>query len=158
MENVRSAGVILFTTTQNDTSFLLLRHRDGHWGFPKGHMLSGEDEFDCAIRELKEETGVTREQIEFLVGVERTIDYSYERDGEKIHEETTYLLANSMNGPVSVALLAEERNGYLWTDLRKALELLQFENLKWVLTSAYQLIRNERQKSARIVNQETGAA
>lgn len=157
MENVRSAGLILFATTQIDTSFLLLRHRDGHWGFPKGHMQSGEDEFDCAMRELKEETGLVREQIESLVGFERVIDYSYDKDGKRIHEETTYLLANSLNGPVSVTLLSQEHDLHLWTDVRKALELLQFENLKWVLTSAFQLVRDQRLNSEHKVSLGSGA-
>ena len=43
----------------------LIRHRQdirggsGHWSFPKGHKIAGEDDQTSAIREFTEETGIT---------------------------------------------------------------------------------------------------
>jgi len=37
---------------------LLLRHDDGSWVFPKGHVEPGETELEAAIREVEEEAGV----------------------------------------------------------------------------------------------------
>ena len=37
---------------------LLLRHRNGDWVFPKGHVEKGETLLETAIREIEEESGV----------------------------------------------------------------------------------------------------
>jgi diadenosine hexaphosphate hydrolase (ATP-forming) len=38
---------------------LVLRHRDGSWVFPKGHIDPGETALEAALREVAEEAGVT---------------------------------------------------------------------------------------------------
>jgi 8-oxo-dGTP pyrophosphatase MutT (NUDIX family) len=41
---------------------LLVRgRRSGKWSFPKGHLDGSESSYDCAVRELYEETGITIE-------------------------------------------------------------------------------------------------
>lgn len=104
-------------------------------------MLSSEDEFDCSSREVLEETGIDRDELVYDLDFHKTIDYSYEREGEQIHEESTYFLAR-INHPVSIAL-SKEHMEYVWTPLNKALDLIEYENLQWVLRSAEQLIREE---------------
>jgi len=61
MEKVKSCGVICFTQTKQP-SFLLMR-RSHHYDLPKGHIEPGETELQCALRELFEETGITKEQV-----------------------------------------------------------------------------------------------
>lgn len=38
---------------------LVLRHQDGSWVFPKGHIDPGETALEAALREIAEEAGVT---------------------------------------------------------------------------------------------------
>lgn len=38
--------------------YLLIRHRQGHWGFPKGHRDGDESDLEAARREFEEETGL----------------------------------------------------------------------------------------------------
>jgi bis(5'-nucleosidyl)-tetraphosphatase len=151
MKNERSAGAVLFSrTADGNVSFLLLRHIDGHWSFPKGHTVLGEDEFDCAVREISEETGITRKQLEFEPGFERTIDYSYKRENETIHEETTYLLA-ALKESIA-ATLSKEHDEFVWAGLDQALGLLKFESLEWVLRSANKFIHDECQSPPHIIH------
>ena len=42
----------------NENKVLLVKHNDGHWGFPKGHVEKDETELQTAIREVKEETNL----------------------------------------------------------------------------------------------------
>ena len=46
--------------------FLLVRHHDGRWGPPGGHLDFGESIEDCARRETLEETGVRVTNPEFV--------------------------------------------------------------------------------------------
>ncbi|MBA4496432.1 NUDIX domain-containing protein [Paenactinomyces guangxiensis] len=53
--HVNCAGMILFSIP--DKKVLLVQHKEGHWGFPKGQIEQGETELQAACRELQEETG-----------------------------------------------------------------------------------------------------
>lgn len=56
MRKVKSCGFLLFRR-EPELSFLLMRH-PARWDLPKGHVDTGEDELQCAYRELQEETGI----------------------------------------------------------------------------------------------------
>lgn len=51
---IRAAGGLV----QNNQGELLLIFRRGHWDLPKGKIDDGESEVECALREVKEETGL----------------------------------------------------------------------------------------------------
>lgn len=55
----KSCGIIPYRNTCRGTEFLLLLQSNHCWSFPKGHMDPEESETDTALRELKEETGLT---------------------------------------------------------------------------------------------------
>lgn len=55
----RSCGVIPYRKTEDGIRYLLLLQTNGFWSFPKGHMELFESEPDTALRELREETGLT---------------------------------------------------------------------------------------------------
>lgn len=64
---VLAAGVLLWRPAERaggpSAEFLLLRNaRHGTWGFPKGHLEPGESLMDAALREVREETGMTVRQ------------------------------------------------------------------------------------------------
>ena len=55
---MKKCGVIIYD--KDTKTYLLVKGRkSGKWGFPKGHMELGETERETAIRELKEETGIS---------------------------------------------------------------------------------------------------
>lgn len=56
----RSCGAILYRKDRNVIRYLLLFQRGSHtWSFPKGHMELGESEKATALREVKEEVGMS---------------------------------------------------------------------------------------------------
>ena len=50
----KSCGCVVI----EDGKVLLIQQRNGHWGFPKGHVEADETERNAAIRETKEETNI----------------------------------------------------------------------------------------------------
>ena len=55
----RSCGIIPYRRTDEGIQYLVLLQTNGFWSFPKGHMEPFESETDTALRELKEETGLS---------------------------------------------------------------------------------------------------
>ena len=51
------AGVVIFDP--KSSKVLLVQSRGHLWGPPKGTLLFGETKKECAVREVKEETGLT---------------------------------------------------------------------------------------------------
>ena len=53
-----SAGGVVFRLDGREPLFLLIRDSYQNWGFPKGHVESGERPEEAAVREVSEETGL----------------------------------------------------------------------------------------------------
>lgn len=73
MSEVKSCGFLIIRGRPIG-EFLLMRHAE-RWDLPKGHVDPGETELECALRELDEETGLTRSEIEIVPGFEFTTHY-----------------------------------------------------------------------------------
>jgi 8-oxo-dGTP pyrophosphatase MutT (NUDIX family) len=54
----KKAGVLMTSTDGDKTKILVVQSRGRLWGIPKGGIENGENEMDCAFRELYEETGI----------------------------------------------------------------------------------------------------
>jgi predicted NUDIX family NTP pyrophosphohydrolase len=69
---ILTAGVLLYRTCSPLVEVLLVHPggpywagKDiGAWSVPKGHVEPGEDEYQCALRELREETGFETHPVE----------------------------------------------------------------------------------------------
>jgi|688.fasta_scaffold293001_2 8-oxo-dGTP pyrophosphatase MutT (NUDIX family) len=89
--NIIKAGVILFSP--NKKYVLLVKSKsDGikksKWGFPKGNIEPNEKINDCAMRELKEETGL-------LINIDNNITlHNYTYQGRTLYY--CYILNNNM--------------------------------------------------------------
>ncbi len=70
----KSCGAVLYTEVGGVRHYLLVRNRSGNYGFPKGHVENVENERETALREIREETGLSK--VTFMGGFRRTSRYT----------------------------------------------------------------------------------
>ena len=132
-----SAVMVLFRKEGSKVLFLLLHYPSGHWDFIKGKMEKGESTHETAIREAKEETGIT--DITFLENFEEWIKYDFQYQGELVHKKVVFFLAETKTKEV---MISHEHLDYTWMDYNTSMEKTTFENAKIVLTKAQMLLTN----------------
>ena len=132
-----SAGIVLFRKEESKILFLLLHYPSGHWDFVKGKMEEGESTHQTAVRETKEETGIT--DITFVENFEEWIQYNFKYQGELVQKKVVFFLAETKTKDVKIS---HEHSGYTWLDYNSSMEKTTFDNAKTVLTKAEKLLSN----------------
>jgi len=130
-----SAGIVIFRKENSKNLFLLLRYPSGHWDFVKGKMEKNESTHETAIRETKEETGITN--IMFLENFEEWIEYNFQFQGELVQKKVVFFLAETKTKEVEIS---HEHLDYTWMDYNSAMEKTTFDNARTVLTRAQTLL------------------
>src|SRR2546423_9903997 len=102
----RSAGVVIFTDTARGRLYLLLDY-GRYWDFPKGHVEKDEDEESAALRELEEETGITK--FKLIEGFRREIEYFFRVEERLVRKSVVFFLAEARSQEVKIS---HEHKGY----------------------------------------------
>ena len=134
-----SAGCIILKHF-NGIPHVLLAHAARNWriklmGFPKGHVDEGEDIKTTAIRETKEEVGITPDIVYYL-GSSKT------KKGKKVHAFFAFVKSGKLDGKKAVDIQKEE------VDLAKFYPLDKAENMVYVyqrplIKKAQQYVKQE---------------
>ncbi|MFB6355913.1 MAG: bis(5'-nucleosyl)-tetraphosphatase [bacterium] len=126
MQQQTSAGIIPYhVDSRGNRQFLILLYPHGHWGFPKGHVEEGENLWETALRELREETSLksVRRQSDF----EYSFDYKFQQNGQLI-DKTVHFFAGEITEDEPEVSLSHEHEDYDWFNQNDALERLTYDN------------------------------
>lgn len=105
------------------------------WQLPKGRVEAGETPEETAVREVREETGVSGSVIAPLP----TIDYWFvERGTVRVHKRVHYFLLSYLGGDCK-DFDRREVSGAAWMPWEEALARLTFDNEREVVLAARQL-------------------
>jgi 8-oxo-dGTP pyrophosphatase MutT (NUDIX family) len=115
----------------SEPEYLLLHYTAGHWDFPKGNIEPGENEKQAALREIREETGIT--DVEFVDGFRMKIEYRYRQGKRLVLKEVVLFLAQTHTRQV---ILSHEHIGFAWRNYQNAMQQLTYLNAKNLLSSA----------------------
>ncbi len=140
----KSCGIVVFRQGKSGVNYLILHYGAGHWDFSKGHVEKGEDEIQTALRELKEETGI--EKINLEENFREKIEYFFRRGKELVRKEVIFFLGETQEKKVKISF---EHEGYKWCDYESALKKLTFQTAKNILKKANKFLE-EREKQKKL--------
>ena len=131
-----SAGIVIFRQENSKILFLLLHYPSGHWDFVKGKMEKNETPHQTAIRETKEETGIT--DVKMIQNFEEWIEYDFQYQGELVHKRVVFFLGKTETKNIKIS---HEHLDYTWVDYITAMDKTTFDNAKTVLTKSYSVLK-----------------
>ncbi|SHF17864.1 8-oxo-dGTP pyrophosphatase MutT, NUDIX family [Fodinibius roseus] len=140
MTGLTAAGGVLFRQASGTGGTeVLLIFRRGVWDLPKGKKEQKETIEECAVREVAEEIGLNR--LPNIVEPLLKTYHEYEQEG--VHfGKTTHWFAMQLSSEVA-SFTPEEKEGIErveWYSLRRAKEMVGYDNLRDVLGELENLI------------------
>lgn len=140
---ILSAGVVIKRNFDGEPRYLVLRAFN-YWDFPKGVVEQGEDPMEAAIREVKEETGLTGLDFRWGKSYQETAPYG-------VGKVARYYLAESRGGevflPVNPSLGEPEHEEFRWVSFNDAMTILA-PRLKTILNWADWLVQRRMEEDA----------
>lgn len=133
MKKQVSAGIVVYYLENGEPEYLLLQYTAGHWDLAKGKLEAGETNKQAAIRELQEETGISK--IEIHDGFEESLAYNFRDYTGQFIEKTVHFFVGRVFKK-EVVILSKEHKGYIWLPFKEAVEKLTYQNAKNVLIKA----------------------
>ena len=129
MREEKSCGAILFREDRDKLEVLLLKHKSGHWDFPKGHVETGESEKETALREVFEESGITA--VILNAGFRQVIRYSPAQGSMK---DVVFFIARYVSGELTPQ--PKEISQALWLEAQEALDRITHQSSRDLLGQA----------------------
>ena len=133
--------------------FLLIRDSYQNWGFPKGHLESGERAEDAALREVREETGIGDLA---LRGRIETIDWYFRFRGQLIHKVCHFYLMETSQATTNPQH-AEGITACRWAPFPEAMRLVSYANAREVLEHAHARLGGTDDEAAAPADTAAGA-
>ena len=127
MPLIRQAGSIVVRLDAREPQVLLVtaRRNPRNWIFPKGHIEKGESPEQAALRETREEAGISAS----LIGPAGILEYGFL--GAKARVEYFLVLFTREAGP------PEDGRQRIWCGLDDALGRLSYKNTRKLLRKAW---------------------
>jgi 2'-phosphotransferase len=121
-ELLKCYGVIIFNKDLTKT-VLVCSKKSKIWGFPKGKRESGEDEYTCAFRELYEETGISKSDVDTIMSEPHNIIEIKPKQDRFIRSVGYYIgIVDESFEPCPT--VENELTGCQWFNIEEAKEIL----------------------------------
>ena len=138
MQMEKSCGGVVFTRENGQIRYVIIRHRTGHCGFPKGHMEPGETERQTALREIREEVGLS---CKLLDGFREQDVYPLPKKPGTV-KRVVYFLAEYADQ--EIAIQPEEISAVYLLSFAEARAKLPFPQARRILAAADATLQNPR--------------
>ncbi|TAN45116.1 MAG: NUDIX hydrolase [Nitrospirae bacterium] len=133
IRHMYSAGGVVFRFLDAAPQVVLIANKKNTvWTLPKGMIDRGEEREDTAIREIREETGLTGRVVEMLG--EKSYWFFLKNENLKCKKTVTYFLVEYVEGNT------EDHNWEVddarWFDLEEAMNTLSYKRDREILKEA----------------------
>jgi 8-oxo-dGTP pyrophosphatase MutT (NUDIX family) len=147
----KSVGGVLFKKEDGDMKFLLLKYRNNHWSFPKGHVEKNEKPEETLKREVEEETGICEYKI--IDGFQEWEKYFYLAKGRErelrmnsgngifIFKKVLFFLAETLKD--CICTISDEHRDYRWLSYKEALEQITYNGDKEIFKKAHDFLASK---------------
>ena len=135
MKYERSAGTVAFTPVDGEPRYVIIRSLGGYYGFPKGHIEEGESELEAALRETREEVGLSVDPLPDFSATDE-----YKLPGKRGVRKSVIYFAACYEGQ-EIQPLASELLGASLMSFSEALSHLTHESNRRILSEADAFIR-----------------
>ena len=121
-----SAGGVVI---KDKSEVLLIKNPSNIWTFPKGHIEKGETKEQAALREVKEETNIDAEIVDYL----GEISYFFTWRGVKVYKTVYFFLMRYISGIPVPSWEVKDARFFL---LERAEKLLKYKGDKEIFSKA----------------------
>ncbi len=135
----RSAGGVVVRETDGGSQVLLINDPYGKWGLPKGHLEGNETSGEAALREVREETGLSDTALGPQIG---TIDWYFRAQGRLIHKFCDFFLMRSQAGD-PVPEVSEGITECRWLPMDEAVRLVTYQNAREMIQAADEVLTSQ---------------
>ncbi len=139
MKTEISCGAVVFTHSSNGRDYVIIHALNGDYGFPKGHMEGNETEKQTAIREIKEETGLS---VSILPGFREVDEYRLP-DHPDVLKRVVFFVAEYKDQKITIQ--EEELESAELLPYGEAMRRLTFDSSREILRNAQEFIRRTEQ-------------
>ncbi len=155
MEREISAGIVVYRRSSEGPKFLILYHGHSYWNFPKGKIESEEKSFEAAVRETREETGLSGRDLRVIRNFKTYERFTFRRKGKSVFKVVIFYLAETSEPRVKIS---KEHQGYGWFLYREAVNILgKYKDSQKVLKNAYDFLQRKSYRGREAHSQGPGA-
>lgn len=144
MKKVQSAGIVI-VRYENDIPLLLLMRAYSYWDFPKGGIEDNENKIMAAIREVKEEAGIT--DLDFKWGKSYYETEAYGKNKKVVYYFIAQTNESNIVMGISPVLGTPEHEEYKWVTFDEA-KLLTVERINkvicWVEERVFEIYKSNK--------------
>lgn len=139
-EQVSAGGVVYRRVDERTEVIVVLVVPEMRWQLPKGVIDDGETKEQAALREVREEAGVTCEIVDFLDTSEYW--FTVKRDDElmRCHKFVHFFLMKYLAGDVNDH--DHEVDEARWVEIETAIDMFKFDSDRDVVRKAKELIES----------------
>ena len=132
MKSEYSAGGVVYRHTAEKLQVLFILDPYKKWALPKGHIEPGESKAEAAIREVEEETGISRKDLRIVKKLGK-LRYRFTFEGKKINKLVYFYLIEAVTDAIVKPQLEEKITDVKWVNIDEARDVLGYKNAEKIL-------------------------